>query len=372
MTWLQKRNLTSADIASLFGTTPVNVRQIIWRHAHRKSAVVTALLEPVLVSGPLAGVPASVRQLLGIRPHEDSVVLDASGRRRLDQLEEEVEQAASVFWSGVRHGTGLLQLSALLPKVGYISHHRRIRLKARIHQLICETNLHWGRSASAINEGLASLHLFRIAGEESGQLDDFNWLGRSARLISQAYLLRQEPAMARRFLEVHRVCCEAAGVGVRPEYFHQLAIAALQDGAADERIPTHLRTAMHRLSETEDNGRPRPEHEVRDIGERALNLLHHDWDRSCELLEAAKRHYPPHDLHITLNALWTAASGFGTDDMAIHGAADNMLSGYVQAVEGYLRQNTILMLLRKTVELPRGLRADWSRHVLYENAFGNS
>ena len=377
MTWLRDRSVSAHEVGEIFGITEGNVRQTIWRYAPSRKITVI----PPFLSEPLANpgriyepVPALLRRMLGVREHEDSVILDREGKRRLSDIEDRVEELGCQFWSGVRYAAGLRRFTELLPQVGYSAHHRRIRLLARIRQIICETHLHSGRAASAINEGLASIHLYRIAFQQlerqSAWKTDLEGLGRTARLVAQAYLLRREPDMARHYLDIHQQASEGAGLPPRPEYFHQLATAAFQIGE-DDSVPDNLATAANRLRDIKDDGKPRAEHEIRDIGQRALYLVRGDWYGSAELLDYALKHYPADDIHISLNVAWTAACGLSKDDSQIANQAIGLLDRYRESAAGYGRQVSMFRLLKLTPRLPKVLRRDWVRHSLYANAFAD-
>ena len=370
MDWLYRQGMSAAELGELFKTTAVNVRQIIWRSGpHRKKNPVHHFLSqplstPASVFDP---VPVHLRRMLGVRPHEDFVILDRRSKQRLDRLEETVETLGTQFWSGVRYAAGLPALTGLLPLVGYGAHHQRIRILARLRQIIGENHLHFGRAASAINEGLASIHLYRVAHHESDCQTDLESLARTARLVAQAHLLRREPDLALHYLDIHKNAARAAGAQERPEYFRQLAIAALQK-EEDYACPENLQTAMQKLRDVTDYGIPTTEHEVRDIGERALNLIRGDWDAGLALLEYMLKCYSPNDIHISLNVAWTAACGFATDDLRIHDQAFELLKRHSDSALGYGRQMSMFRLLELTPRIPLELRRAWARRVLYANA----
>lgn len=374
--WLRDAGLAPERIASLFKIRPNHVRQLAFRGKHSCGVQIVHpfLIDPLTPpENPFAKPSSALRETLRVvRPHEDSVILDRAERRRLEGLEQEIETRGVTFWTGVRFETGLAPLFALLPKIGYPAHHHRIRLLARLQQLICETLLHSGRSASAIDHGLRSLHLYRIAQHESGFKADFENIGRSARLIAQGYLLRAEPVMSQRFLAIHRQACDRAGVKARPEYYEQMATIAFQQGEYGAARPLYQR-AMQELGETVDYGRPRLEHEVLDIGARQMNLLPPvDWEKSRDLLNFMVNRLAPGDIHVSISANWTAACGFLTDSTDIQKQAREMLDHYGPAAEGYGHQATCKWLLSLTPELPGDIRAPWARRVLYENALRNS
>lgn len=371
--WLMQHGLASEKVGHLFGINATHVRQVIWRARHRTGAcgirpgLRNALLLPDAIYEP---VPRQVRGLLGIRSDEDSVVLDARAKVKLDELWERVEQLGTQFWSGVRFSTGLARFTHLLPLIGHAGRCERIRLLARLRQFISENHLHMGRTVSAINQGLASIHLSRVAHQESGSKGDLESLSRTARLVAQAHLLRREPQEARHYLEMHKTAARAGGSIERPEYFHQLAVAALQEG--DDNVSlANLNDAMGRLRNIKDHGQAKEEHEVRDIGERAMNFLKGNWHASRELQEFMISRYSADDIHVSLNVAWTAASGFATDDSIVHRQAQELLHRHADAALGYGRQMSMYYLLNLTPRLTAPLRRSWARHVLYANALAD-
>lgn len=368
---LRAERVSGRNLAYLFETNAKHIYVLAHRGAQvaAKEVAYPFLRVPLsLPSGFQDPVSPSLRQRLGVRLHEDSVVLDASEKRRLADLELRVESAAANFWPGVRYEQGLGRFKDFMQEIGYPARHERIRLWARLHQLLCETHVHSGRSSSAITEGLTSLHLYRVAQQESGWKSDLALIGLCARLISQAYLLRREPKEALHYLKIHELACAAAGVKVRPEYHHQLGTVAFQLEDYEAARP-HYEIAARELAETEDHGRPRREREVLDIGKRHLILLQPiDWGDATAFFAGMKKDWPAGDIHVSIGLNWTAACGFCTDSRSVQVQADELLHEHQDAAAGYGQQATAYRLLTLTTRLPARLRRKWARHVLYENA----
>ena len=286
-----------------------------------------------------------------MRLDEDGVLLCASGRTRIEHLERRVETFAAEFWRSVRFSKAAFGLRGLLEKIGYPGHARRIRLAARIHELICETNLHAGELTWSISSGLRAYQLYRVAFHEANDPHDLAQVGRVARLLSQAHLLLRETARARVFLEIHAAAHQRLGLAPQPEYYHQLSTALFQtdDPGADRLCHEHLVKAMNGLAETVDIGVQRTSCEVMDIGLRQTNLLRPArWEKSEELMENLIRHYAPDDIHISLNVGWTAACGLSLDSPNAQQRALDFLRQYDAAAKGYLRQQATFDLLRLT------------------------
>lgn len=366
--WLKDKGLRSGQIGGLLKTNPNHTRQLVLRGKREMAAGRRFRLADL---DPLVRPSDSLRGLLGVRSHAESGTMDQEDRGRsakIADLERCVEQAAEGFWNGVRYERSLPEFRALLVLVGKPAHPRLIRLKARVRQLMAETLLHSGRIVSSLEEGLRSLLLWRIAYQESlGDPYDLEQLGRTARLISQAHLLRGETSKTRRYLEIHRQASESAGLRIRPEYFHQLAVAAIQHGEGVAVVEPLLKEAMNRLSEIREFGRHKARHEVLDIGIRQINLIRSGWYEAQELLNYMFDCYPPGDIHIPINVVTTAATGFLTDSGAIHQAATDLLERFRGVADGFWRQATTYHLLRMTQELPMGIRREFAQMALYQN-----
>jgi hypothetical protein len=177
--------------------------------------------------------------------------------------------------------------------------------------------------------------------------------------------------LAAHHLEIHRQASVRAGIPLRAEYYHQLGTVAFlrQEYLAAK---PHFTQSMDVLAETVDYGRSKQKHEILDIGLRHMNLLPPvNWDGAQELSDYMFQCWPEDDIHVSLSANFTAACGFLTDSPSIQRQATELLYQYEDASRGFSRQETSTRLLMLTPELPAGIRADWARLALYQNAFGN-
>lgn len=302
-----------------------------------------------------------------------TVTLRPAARTCLDDLEERVEQLGVEFWSGVRHGVGVGRLREILEDVGRPAHFRRIRILARIRQLLAETYAHVGYSRSAIEQALTSLLLSRTAYEESQDPHDLEQFARTALIVSQSHLLRQEPVRATHYLDLHMGARSRIGQPLGGEYFRQRGIVAFQSGKqADDEALRNFTRAMTVLAETVEYGRPRQEHEVLNIGTRQMNLLGKvNWDGSRELVQHMLAKLPPGDIHICMNVNWAAACGFCIGIPQADREASKLLDRYRETTAGFGHQATIAWLLSLSPVVPAKHRADWVRRALYENVFKN-
>lgn len=374
--WLRDHDLPAKRIAEILGIKNLHARQLAFRGQWRvRRADVPAFLEHPLrpPADPFGEVPDGLREKLKIRPNMDSwtVRLNPAGRVRLNVLEDRVEQLGAAFWSGVRHGVGIDRFREILIEIGRPAHYRRIRVLARVRQLLSETYAHAGYSLSAIEQSLTSLLLSRAACHESGESHDLDQFAKTALILSQAYLLRQEPESAAYYLDLHRDARDRIGAPLGGEYFRQRGVVAFQSGKAfDEEARRNFLRAMTTLAETVEYGRVKQHYQVLNIGTRHMNLLGPvDVDSAFDLVDYMVITLPAGEIPISMNVNWAAACGFSTDSPHAHQDAINLLHQYREASVGFGHQATVAWLLSLTPSLPRNVWPDWVRYALYENTF---
>ena len=199
-------------------------------------------------------------------------------------------------------------------------------------------------------------------------------IARSARLLSQAHLLRNEPERALPYLWIHKGAAESAGVSVSPEFYHQLAGTAFQFADSDSDIFARkmYAEAMLAMADAADAGIPIRNHEIVDIGARQRNLLDANWEAAQELHDFMMRSLPPNDIHRSISVNWTVACAYQTDSHAIQQQAHQLLLDHRSDSEGFGHQVTVARLLEITPTLNPQLRAAYSRMALYQNALRNS
>lgn len=311
-------------------------------------------------------------RVLGTRSAPYKLEFSPHRQKRISALEEAIEEQGINFWANVRFGERLQSLRQLREGLGNPSHFRLVRLLARLSQLTAEAQVHIGWAASAIREGLKSIQLSRISYHDSN-LDpyDLTQLAKSALLVSQAYLLRLEPENAERYLALYMSVLGVTDQEPGGDYMRQYGTMCFQRNE-DDLARRYLTAAARRLSETQDYGRERLPHEIKNIGERQINALGHpNWEAAQELFGYMVDHLRAGEIHISMNLNWMAATAFATDSRAAHMIAAEQLERYREASLGYGHQQTIATLLRMTIELEPRLRRSWARRILYENAFKN-
>jgi hypothetical protein len=364
--WLRDHDVPAKEIAALLGITETHARQLAYRGQWR----LRDNSPPVDAISPVSD---EVRESLKIRPKIESwmVKLNPAARTRLTDLEVRVEQFGAGFWSGVRFGAGITQLRELLVEIGRPAHYRRIRLLARVRQILAETYAHAGYSSSAIEQARTSLLLSKAAYDEKQEPYDLEQLAKTALIASQSHLLRYEPKQSTHYLDIHRDAAARIGQPFGGEYFRQRGVVAFQSGKdADNAALQNFGQAMTELAVTVEYGPPKEPYEVLNIGTRQINLLGKiNWEGAQELLDYMVATLPAGAIHIPMNVNWAAACGFSTDSPGANTAASELLDRYRQASVGFGHQATVMWLLSLSPALPRQIRADWVRQALYENTF---
>jgi hypothetical protein len=373
--WLRDHAIPANRIAGLLGITEMHARQLAFRGGRPDPKIqIPAFLEDPFrsQSDPYGPVSDAQRERLGIRSEIESwtATLGSKDAGKLDELESRIEQMGAAFWSGVRYGTGIDRFRTLLVEIGRPAHYRRIRVLARLRQLIAETYAHAGYSTSARSQGLTAMLLSRAAYQDSGDAIDLEQFAKTALIVSQAHLLRHEPEQAKLVLDLHQGARERISEPLGGEYYRQRGAVAFQLGTAfDEDARKNFTLAAQTLSETVEYGRPKQLYEVLNIGPRQRNLVTSDWDGSQELLDFMLKTLPPGEIHISMNVNWAAACGFSTDSPGAIRSASELLERHAGASVGFGHQATVAWLLSLTPALPQRIRRDWVRRALYENTF---
>jgi hypothetical protein len=73
----------------------------------------------------------------------------------------------------------------------------------------------------------------------------------------------------------------------------------------------------------------------------------------------------PSSLELAMAVRWTCAAGLATDSKSVHRKVADLLSSAPPAERRFGHQRTV----RAELGLPDGIRRDWIRWVLYENAY---
>ena len=286
--WLRSHDEDTSRLAILFDASPNHIRQLAYRGkpAGEEQAVHPWLTETLQDSpDPVKPGPTSLeRERLGVRPHSETLRLGGQAKEGLTDLEERVENLSGELWEQMRGEKALATLRSFLAHGGKPGHHRFIRLWARVRHLIAETLLSSGRTTSALDQALRSLHLSRIAFQESDDPFDLDRVAKSALLASQAHLLRAEPGSSSFYLDLCKRACERVGTELGADYYRQRGVVAFQE-QDDETALVHFERATEVLPDSIEPAHQSRNYEPRTFSERQLNLLTRDWDGALELVE---------------------------------------------------------------------------------------
>jgi hypothetical protein len=376
--WLRNHDVSTKHIAGLLGIKELHVRQLAFRanHPDQQLRISVFLEDPFKPpSDALGTVSDTLRGRLHIRSEIESwtAKLGPIATTQLEHLEDRVEQMSATFWTGVRYGAGIDRFGALLAQIGRPAHFRRIRLLARLRQLIAETYAHAGYSSSAREHGLTAMLLSRAAYHDSAESLDLKQFAKTALIVSQAHLLGHEPEQAGFVLNLYKCAHERTRAPLGGEYFRQRGAVAFQSGPEfDAEARKYFTRATRVLANTVEYGRAKQKCEVLNVGKRQMNLLGPiDWDGSRELLDFMLKELPPGEIPISMNVNWTAACGFSTDSPEANRSASLLLERHLDASVGFGHQATVAWLLSLTPALPKKIRSAWVRRALYENTFRN-
>jgi len=363
--WLLQRGVSSTRLASLFGTTAVNVRVIAHRARH---GGVEAPEEFALNDVP----SSDLVQSLGARPGPDDVVRTPSGARRLAALRNDMEETVWRYSTNYEFQAGVKALRRLAPQIGYPGDSRRIALSAQLHQHMAWFLVHGGSCYSATLEASIARDLWRIAYNESSPRSRAyaECFIKSALIGSHAYLLIRRPEKAWHSLAVATQAAESIGARLGSDHFRQRGVALFQL-REDERAALQFQKAAEAMEELHEAQTPA---ELLMTGVRHTSLLGKvNWDQAQLVLLTARRSFGQASLEASMALHWAAACGLSTDSQEIiQSTQDSLLSG-PDPVAQFGHQSTIRRLLRLTPELGLDdrLRRAWVRRALYENAFRN-
>jgi len=368
--WLYRRGVSPETIAELFGQKPESIPVIAHRERKQKNRRrARRVLED-------ASEVASASEEFLIRDTDNKPSPLNPYARDLPspsvaELEEEVADFEKVFWAKVANAQGRRELGLLLRKVGWRSTENVIlgRLSARIRHLRAELEVHAGNSTSALEAGIIAYREQEAVYRATLDKHDLHRLGKTCLLISHSHIRRHDWQDGLAWLRRANAAFEIAGLGVDPEYHRQLATVAARRGDEDAAIKNY-ELARDLLPIYKPSA---PTHEVRDVGERSLNLMGRQvkWEAAFELKDEARRSYPAYDIHHAINVNWAAAAGLSSDSPEAQNRAVKLLEDEGHLSDGFAHPATVTFLLKMTPALPAKLRRNWARFASSYNAFRN-
>lgn len=367
LAWLADHDVPTQSVRAAFGVSPGYLRQLVFRGRRDR----------LRFYWPAATLPDflqrdSIRLIgrTGVRKGLDERYLATGKRSRNDKLKQRLDQIVSIHRASGSFLDAIAELSSLKRLVGHVGEIGHIRLKGELLRALAWFCTHSGQSVSAFQYALDAANLYQIAWHETRCADDLNQLAGCSLIASNACLLGHDPDTALRILDVADKAAEAAGPGNRSDHFRQRGVALFQKCAADadtaafdafRSCDSVLRERTGELSVSSRMNRLRA----------SLLAPNPDFEDAEKNLQAIRLSKSSSSLEKSMAIRWTCASGLVTDSETVHRRVADILS-YAPPVEpGYGHQRTVRGLLAITAELglPDGVRRDWIRWVLYENAY---
>jgi hypothetical protein len=362
--WLLSKDVSSTRLATLFHTTPENIRVVAFRARH--GVLVEDERELPLeqeASPELAG-------MVGVRQTPDEVVRTPIGTRRLEYLKDEIERVVTWHSEAYKFMDGVRSLRRLAPQIGFPADSRRVALSARLRQYSAWFLVHSGRCDSAAHEAHMARTLWKLAYHESREREYAERFIQSALIGSQAHLLSRRPQQAWELLELASDAVASIGAPEGSDNPRQRGVALFQL-REDQRAAEHFQKATQAM---ERCGEARIPAQLLMTGARHISLLGDlKWDKSQEVLDVAVHSFGSESLEASMALNWAAACGLSTDSLSISRQALDILQTSSQPATQFGHQATIHKLLALTPDLglDSRLRRIWVRRALYENAFRN-
>jgi hypothetical protein len=359
--WLLEKGVSSARLATLFNTTPGNVRVAALR-SRRGIPETPATLTPM-------GTTLATRLAidLGVRTDPDEVVRTPARAHNLEILRNEIQECANEFSERYEFLGGARELRRLLPRIGFAGDARRIALRAWLHQKIAWFLVHSGRSGSAAEQSGIARDLWRVAHQERGSSGYIKGFVQAALIGSHALLLARRPHEAWDVLDLARDAADSIGDPLGSDHFRQRGVALLQL-REDERARKHFEKSAELMEKLNEATVPA---QILMTGARHAGLLALDCDLGRDVLASVHQAFGEHSLEASMAVHWAAAASLSTDSpSAVQDAAD-LLNQHAEPAPQFGHQATIRKLLSITPELgfDARLRRLWVRRALYENAF---
>jgi len=362
--WLLKKEVSSARLASLFGTTPANVRVIAFRARNPQIA------EDSGFDDLDSRLPPKITEAMGVRATPDDVVRTPVGTKKLDWLKEEIQNTVDRYSAQFLFLDGIKVLRRLAPWIGYAGDSRRIAMSALLHQETAWFLVHSGHSDSAAHEATVARNLWKIAFHESDEREYAERFIQASLIGSHACLLARQPEEAWRILEIAREAAESIGAPLGSDHFRQRGVALFQL-REDERATQQFERsteAMERLNEAKNPA------QLLMTGSRHTNLLGRiNCDQAQQLFALARQTFGDTSLEVSMTLYWAAACGLSTDSPSAVLKAVELLAAHPGPAPEFGHQSTIRKLLAVTPELglDARLRRIWVRRALYENTSRN-
>jgi hypothetical protein len=301
-------------------------------------------------------------------PPGEGATASRSSPARLAALEhrlDELSQHAESQWELSAVAGQLRRLRAQLGRPQSVA---VFRMRGRLHHQLAWCSLHAGFTQSAVRYALHAVQDHRTVYRETLDPQDLLLLGRTALVLSHAYLMRREPAGAEAFLSLARHAAETARAPAPADLFRQAGVAAFQ-----RRNDRSARLAFGRAALA--LGDQEPESSALDLylvsTRHTVAMEPVDWDGAREFFANANAAIGLGSLQLSMTTHWTVAAGLGTDSPRAILECRELLEEIRPVAARFGHQATIHRLLTLTSELrlSASVQGDWIRWVMYANAF---
>lgn len=367
LAWLADHDVPAQSVRAAFGVSPGHLRQLVFRgRRDRLRFYWPAATLPEFLHRD----PNQIIGLTGVRKGLDERYLESGKRSTNDKLRQRLDQIVSAYRESESFLDAIAELSSLQRLVGHVGEIGHIRLKGELLREIAWFCTHSGQSVSAFESALKAADLYQIAWHETGCREDLNQIAGCSLIASNACLLGHDPATALQILDVADKAAEAAGPGDRSDHYRQRGVALLQkctadaDNAASEAFRSCGLILRERTGEFSVSSR---------MNRLRWSLLSRNpnFEDAEGNLRAVGLSRAPSSLELAMAVRWTCAAGLATDSKSVHRKVADLLSSAPPAERRFGHQRTVRALLAVTAELglPDGIRRDWIRWVLYENAY---
>ena len=363
--WLHDHGVAAADIACIFSLQDNHVRLLVHRSRTRQHS----FPHPANTISDLLDRPAQLwKANASIRAGADIGLLSGKGRKRLADLSDALEVEISSSRSRTNLQEGLNNLATIRPLIGYPSNTERIRLLGRFHQQRAWIYTHMGLSTSAFEEARASINLYQTAHREKENKEDLKRISQSCLIASNACLLSQDPAASMKLLNLADEASLVFSDKDLADHHRQRGVALFQLSSGNDAIAKkYFLAAAEALSESHE---PQTKASVAIAGDRHISMLgKQDWNLASHVYELSLKTYTQDSLQVCMTAVSLAACGLGIDSPSLHEQSMRILMATSASAQTFGHQKTKLMLLSKTLELPKKLRQSWVRWSLYANFF---
>jgi len=353
--WLRDRGVSAEHLASVLGTTGLNIRQIDYRERRRPDQ--TDLRQPQ---------PST--RALGIRRDEDAAPASRRRDTHIGAVRERIETIRSAHVADGRYSAAASLLKQLHSYQGFPSNIDWLRLAGHLHRERAWFLVHSGQTAQALEQAAVAIaigkRVYRMAQKSTSA--DAKDVVDAALIQAHAHLMRREPEAAFAALQLVEDASEAANLQLGSDYYRQRGVVLLQAGLNAPAI-RYFRKSGERMIELGEGSHPLS---ASITSHRYVSLLTGSVDSAAELASLASDAFGASSMEASVSTNFAAASALSVDSHAAELSASELLARNRNTSAQFGHQATLTRLLTITpsLNLPLPIRRDWIRQALYINA----